>query len=294
MSETVRTTDGLDLAVYERGSGPTVVLVHGYPDNHSVWDGVAEVLAESFHVVQYDVRGTGASDAPPARSGYAMPQLAADLRTVIDATSPDEPVHLAAHDWGSIQSWEAVTDPAMRDRLSSYTSISGPSLDMAAEWLRKLPDHPREGLRQLLASYYVFAFQLPFLPELAAKYGVLDTLVNQSASIGVAAPDRPDGKRSQRDLVNGLELYRANMMGRLAKPGRRSTTVSTQVIAPKHDVHVTVPLQTEAPAPYCTDLHTRVVDGNHWVVAQQPAMIAGMIAEFARYADGGPLPDGLG
>ena len=125
-----------------------------------------------------------------------------------------------------------------------------------------------------------------------AKYGVLDTLVNQSASVGATA-GRQEGKRPQKDLVNGLELYRANMMGRLARPGRRSTTVSTQVIAPKHDIHVTVPLQTQAPAAYCTDLHTRVVDGNHWVIAQQPEMIAGMIAEFARYADGGPLPDGL-
>ena len=289
----MRTSDGLDLAVYERGTGATLVLVHGYPDDHSVWDGVAEVLETSFHVVQYDVRGTGASDAPLRREGYAMPQLAADLRAVIDAVSPEEPVHLAAHDWGSIQSWEAVTDPAMRDRLASYTSISGPSLDMAAAWLRDLADHPRDGLRQLLASYYVFAFQLPFLPELAARSGALDKLVNQSANIGIPPGRREHGRRPERDMVNGLELYRANMMGRLARPGRRSTTVSTQVIAPKHDVHVSVPLQTQAPAPYCTDLHTRVVKGNHWVVSNQPEMIAGMIADFARYADGGPLPDGL-
>src|SRR5438309_1175852 len=67
----VTSTDGVTLAVYEHGdpAAPTIVAVHGYPDNHSVWDGVVELLSDRFHVVTYDVRGAGASDKPSARGG---------------------------------------------------------------------------------------------------------------------------------------------------------------------------------------------------------------------------------
>lgn len=291
----VDTTDGLRLATYVEGKSDAtpVVLVHGYPDNHSVWDGVAVILAKTHRVIRYDVRGTGRSDVPSSRSGYALSQLAADLRSVIAAHSPDRPVHLVAHDWGSIQSWAAVTDPAFRDLLVSFTSISGPSLDMAAAWLRKLPDHPVAGLRQLLASYYVFLFQAPALPEWTARTGLLGKLVDHSANIGIPRGLRRTSVRPQKDMINGLELYRANMLGRLARPEPRSTTVPTQVIAPLRDAHVTVPLQTQAPADYCTDFHWRTVEGNHWVVDEQSAEIADLATGFFAYAEGGPLPAGL-
>jgi len=72
-SRTVAGLGGLSLAVQERGraGAPTVILVHGYPDNHHLWDLVAEHLEADHHVVTYDVRGAGESvtiqvlDRPP-------------------------------------------------------------------------------------------------------------------------------------------------------------------------------------------------------------------------------------
>lgn len=62
---------GLDLAVFEQGDplAPTVLLVHGYPDTHRVWDDVAADLAADHHVVRYDVRGAGSPRCPPAAPG---------------------------------------------------------------------------------------------------------------------------------------------------------------------------------------------------------------------------------
>lgn len=297
-TRTVRSTDGLNLAVYEQGpeqgpdqgadqgpeQGPepaeTIVLVHGYPDDHTVWDGVADILARDFHVVRYDVRGQGASAAPATTGGYALPLLAHDLRSVVEATSPGAPVHLVAHDWGSIQSWEAVLDPTYRPLLRSFTSISGPSLDAAAAWLRRGFRHPRAALKQLAASYYVFAFQLPLLPESAARSGLLDKAVNHSANLGVEPSRRTHERRAERDLVNGIELYRANFLDRMLRPRLQTSSVPTQVIAPRHDAHVTVELQTQAPAPYLTDYRWEEIDGNHWVIAQQPGVIAEKIRTF--------------
>lgn len=293
---TLTTADGVDLAVYEQGvpGAPTVVLVHGYPDDHTVWDGVAAELEDRFRVVRYDVRGCGASSVPDNTRDYALPRLAADLAAVLDAVSPHEPVHLVAHDWGSIQSWEAVTDPAFADRLASYTSISGPSLDMAAVWLRGGARRPRAALAQLAHSYYIGLFQLPALPELAARRGLVDTLVTRSARAGTPwARNRPRLTPAPKDAVNGIELYRANFVGRMARPRPRRTTVPVQVLAPTHDPHVTTPLQTQAPAPYVDRLHSRSIVGNHWVVAQRPAMVATKITEFIDHTTGGPLPRSL-
>jgi pimeloyl-ACP methyl ester carboxylesterase len=108
----VTSSDGTSLVVYERGDlgAPTVLLVHGYPDNHAVWDAVAEDLAADQHVVTYDVRGIGASDKPRERAAYRVDRLVDDLFAVAGAVSPDSPVHVVGHDWGSVQAWEAMVD----------------------------------------------------------------------------------------------------------------------------------------------------------------------------------------
>ena len=81
-----------------------MVLVHGYPDSKEVWSEVAARLADRFHVVLYDVRGHGRSTAPqPLRGGFTLEKLTDDFLAVADAVSPDRPVHLVGHDWGSVQ-----------------------------------------------------------------------------------------------------------------------------------------------------------------------------------------------
>lgn len=278
----VTTTDGLTLAVWERGdrSRETVVAVHGYPDDHTVWDPVAELLAERFHVVAYDVRGAGASEAPDTRSGYRIPQLAADLGSVLDAVVPGKRVHLLAHDWGSIQSWGAVTDPAFHDRLATFTSISGPDLDMAAVWLRDIAKGPGDRLKQLAASYYILAFHLPVLPERMIGAGLLDRLVTMSKRRGLD-PATPVAGAHQRDAVNGLELYRANFLSRVVSSRPAGTDVPVQVLAPEDDPHVTPALAVEAPVPFCTELTAAEIPGNHWVVSTDPELIADRVRSFA-------------
>ncbi len=279
----VTSPDGTRLAVYESGEpgSPTVLAVHGYPDNHTVWDGVTARLAERFHVVTYDVRGTGASDKPGSVSGYRMPRLVADLAAVIGAVSPARPVHLLAHDWGSIQTWAALGDDALAGRVASFTSISGPDLDYSAAWLRGLARHPRAALRQLAHSYYIGLFQLPGLPEFAARHGVLDRLIALSAAGSrsrAAAADQP--QRGDAERINGLALYRANMLAALARPRPLPVSVPVQVIAPDRDPYITAQLAFEAPRRWVADLTTHTVAGGHWVVSERPDVIARLTAQF--------------
>ena len=100
---TVTASDGVTLAVHAYTEidrqRPTVLAIHGYPDNHHVWDGVAEQLSDKYNVIAYDVRGAGESGRPNTRSGYRFPQLIADVVAVIDSLGVDQ-VHLLGHDWG--------------------------------------------------------------------------------------------------------------------------------------------------------------------------------------------------
>lgn len=271
----VRSADGTNLAVYESGARdrPVLVAVHGYPDDHTVWDGIAELLADRFRLVTYDVRGAGASDAPANRAGYRMPQLVDDLYAVLDAVAPDRPVHLLAHDWGSIQTWPALADARAAGRIASFTSISGPSLDHAAVWLRGMRSDPKPRLRQLAHSYYTLLFQLPALPELAIRRGLLDRAVGRR------------GPQGHSDQANGLNLYRANMFASLRAPAPGRIDLPVQVITPLDDPFVTPALAAEAPRPFAADLRVEAVPGGHWAVKTDPQRFADRVADHAAAAE---------
>jgi pimeloyl-ACP methyl ester carboxylesterase len=274
--------DGTRLAVFESGNpqGPVLVAVHGYPDNHTVWEPIAAELGDRYRVIAYDVRGAGGSDKPTARASYRMDRLVEDLAAVIAEVSPDAPVHLLAHDWGSIQSWAAVTDPRLADRIASYTSISGPHLDYIGVWMRD-GSHPGASLRQAMHSWYIVAFQLPWLPERIVRLGAVDRGIARTELKG-----RPGSvlshpvRRSDADKVNGIKLYRANMGPRLARPKPVRTDVRVQVLAPRGDAFVSTRLATEVPVPFVTDLTVLEVDGSHWVVSEHPGMIGDLVDTF--------------
>ncbi len=263
---------GVRLAVYEDGPGDgvPVVLVHGYPDNASVWDGVVLELADRFRVIRYDVRGAGESGEPSSRDGYLISRLVEDLAAVVRDVS-DQPVHLVAHDWGSIQSWAAVSDPELSGLFASYTSISGPDLDHVGAWMRR--GSKVRVLRQLLHSWYIGAFQVPVVPELVWRLPAL----------------RRKFHAKYRDARNGIELYRANMVGRLSRPGARRISLPVQQLALTQDPFVT-PSILEAADPWCERLWRRPVVGGHWLVRDKPVLIARMIVEFIDHLGGSAAP----
>jgi pimeloyl-ACP methyl ester carboxylesterase len=270
MSSRVTSGDGTGIAYFVAGrsDGPTVVAVHGYPDNHAVWDGLAAELGERFRVVTYDVRGAGESDQPSSRAGYRVPRLVDDLVAVVDAVWDGQPVHLLGHDWGSVQCWPALTDARLAGRIASYTSVSGPSPDHTSAWTRRMRDHPMASAKQLVHSYYVALFLLPRLPEFAIRRGVFDRGLD-------AAP-----YRTERDKINGLELYRANVLAALRRPRPQPIDIPVQVVALEDDAFLTPRVCLEAPAPYVRNLRTRTVPGDHWLISTKPAVIAELVTRF--------------
>lgn len=281
----------IDLAVYRwphAPEKPTLVLVHGYPDSAAVWDSVASELCDRFNVITYDVRGAGRSAKPRPVSAYALPHLVADLKAVIDAVSPDQAVHLVGHDWGSIQAWEAVVDETLRSRIASYTTISGPSLDHAGQWLAerlrsKDSAKIKQAVRQLTHSWYIGLFQLPLIAPTLWRSGLAKHWTSWLAwREGVSA--LPSATQASDGAI-GVKLYRANVRGRLSKAQPRGTDLAVQLIVPLRDAYV-LPDLNEDLQRWAPRLWRREIDAGHWVQLSHPLEVASWIAEFAGFIDG--------
>ncbi|AWW38683.1 SDR family oxidoreductase [Streptomyces cadmiisoli] len=288
-------TGGVELCVAELGDPeqPTVVLVHGYPDSKEVWSEVAARLADRFHVVLYDVRGHGRSTAPrPLRGGFTLEKLTDDFLAVADAVSPDRPVHLVGHDWGSVQSWEFVTVKRTEGRIASFTSMSGPSLDHFGHWIKQRVRRPtprRVGqlLGQGAKSWYVYLLHTPVLPELAWRGplgrrwpGILRRVEK------VPAGDYPTSSLPM-DAANGAWLYRDNIRRRLARPRTDAYAhAPVQLITPVDDAFLSERLYDELDV-WAPRLTRRTLPAKHWVPRTRPDRLAAWIEEFVLANEGG-------
>ncbi|MGW7275610.1 SDR family oxidoreductase [Streptomyces sp. NPDC054864] len=295
-------TGGVELCVAELGdpTQPTVLLVHGYPDSKEVWSQVAERLADRFHVVLYDVRGHGRSTAPqPLRGGFTLEKLTDDFVAVADAVSPDRPVHLVGHDWGSVQAWEFVTVKRTEGRIASFTSMSGPSLDHFGHWIKKRMTRPTpRKVGQLLGqgakSWYVYMLHTPMLPELAWR-GPLGKrwpkILERMEK--VPAGDYPTSSLPS-DAAHGAWLYRDNVRARMRRPRADAYAhAPVQLITPSGDIFLSERLYDELEQ-WAPQLVRRSIPAKHWVPRTRPDQLAAWITDFVTTnEDGMPANDSV-
>jgi len=281
------------LAVIEAGDheAPTIVFVHGYPDTKEIWEPVLERLAPSFHVVAYDVRGAGRSSRPRGPADYDLARLTEDFAAVIDAVSPERPVHLVGHDWGGIQGWEFAAAPGLRGRLQSFTTIAGPSLEQAGAGVRRLlgAGQLRAVLGRLRRSWYIVALCAPGGPTIAWRVLLAGGRWRRSLSLErVAVDERYPAPTLAADGLDGANLYRQNIARRIfqSRPAARSS-VPVQLIIPAGDRFISGSYYelAEARAPRVV---RRTVPGSHWAPRSQPELVAEWIGEFARQTGADP------
>jgi pimeloyl-ACP methyl ester carboxylesterase len=295
---------GVDLAMTELGERgrPTVVLVHGFPDTSAVWAPVAQLLADSgCHVAAYDVRGAGDSGVPDKQSDYALPVLTEDMAAVITEVSPDSPIHLVGHDWGSIQGWEAVTSERLAGRIASFTSISGPPLEHAALWARRHRTRQivdlRLALRQAAHSWYIALFHLPLLPALVTtgvrvQRAFLDTVRRQRSEQMESASEPPCRSTLGDDFAHGLNLYRANVRQRFRHPTAKYTETPVQIIVPIGDRYVTPPL-LDGLETWSSLVWRRESGAGHWIIRTHPEQVAAWVRQVIAFVEEGSEADDL-
>ncbi|WP_237740745.1 alpha/beta fold hydrolase [Crystallibacter crystallopoietes] len=247
---------------------PTILFVHGYPDDHSVFSSAITDLGADHRVLAYDTRNAGASRVPVARRiSYRLPVLVDDLFAVLEACGAPA-VHVVGHDWGSIQGWAAVQDARSHARILSFTSISGPDLRHFRHWFRHRLSRPvlwRQLLGQALRSSYVAFFQLPVLPELAWR-AVLSRWYK-----------RLSGRSIGDDGARGVALYRANLFWPQQPTAR--LTIPVQVIVPRQDPFLS-PHLVDGLQSWVTKLRITEVDAGHWWPAEQGSELAALMRDW--------------
>jgi len=226
--------NGIRLHVVEAGSGPLVVLLHGFPEFWWSWRHQLSALAEAgFRVVAPDLRGYGASDKPPR--GYDSLTLAADVAGLVRALGEQNAV-VVGHDWGGHIGWTlAALHPSVVRRLV-VVSIPHP-----LRWVSALPRDPA----QRRASRYIARFQLPWHPE---RWIVADDAANISNLLhswgGAGFPDEETDRRC-RDAMQilaaphcALEYYRWAVRSIPRADGRRyRRAMRRAVTAPTLHLH---------------------------------------------------------
>lgn len=147
--------NGVKLHYVIGGEGPTVMLLHGFPDFWYTWKEQIPMLIEAgYRVVAPDLRGYNLSSKPEGVDHYSIDTLCADVNGLIEHLG-EEQVFLTGHDWGGNISWYFTMMYPHRVRRLAILNMLHP--ERLQTGLRTLP--------QLRRSWYMFFFQIPKLPE---------------------------------------------------------------------------------------------------------------------------------
>jgi pimeloyl-ACP methyl ester carboxylesterase len=149
---TVRNGD-VELFVRVTGEGPTLLLLHGWPDTGVLWDEMVPLLTKGgYRVATPDLRGCGLSSKPTATSEYRMHHLVQDVSHIIDALG-EESVTVIGHDWGAALAWASAAGLSSRVDALVAISVGHPTAFYSA------------GIHQQMKSWYMLLFSQEGLGE---------------------------------------------------------------------------------------------------------------------------------
>jgi pimeloyl-ACP methyl ester carboxylesterase len=202
-------------------SGPdgaeAVVLLHGFPQDATSWSRVVPALqAAGLRTLAPDQRGYSPGVRPRSRRAYATRDLTADIIALLDQAGL-ESAHIVGHDWGGAVAWSLAGDHP--DRVRSLTVLSTP--------------HPSAMLKamrtgtQAFRSWYMVAFQVPWIPEHLVPLGIVPALQRSGLS-RASAEHYAQRMREPGALRGAINWYRGLPLS-LRTPSHRSPVPSTYI-----------------------------------------------------------------
>jgi pimeloyl-ACP methyl ester carboxylesterase len=276
-------TNQIRLHYVTQGEGDLVILLHGFPEFWYSWRFQIPVLAKHFKVVVPDLRGYNDSDKPT--NGYDLDTLVADIQGLIQSLGYAR-AHVVGHDWGGTIAWRlAQKFPHSLDRLAILNAA-----------------HPQRFLHemvgnfdQLRRSWYVFAFQVPFVPEWLIHQNLKAFVQNlfQAQAIRKGAFSKEETQVYETALEKpgvlsaALNYYRQMLTpwnwlkdwGRSPNP----VTIPTLVLWGEEDTFLcqrhTEGLDQLIHAPYRL---TYIPDCGHWVQQEAPQTVNRELLNFLR------------
>jgi pimeloyl-ACP methyl ester carboxylesterase len=284
----LRTGVTFNVALSGPADAPPVILLHGFPESHRTWRGLAPLLEDEFRLVMPDQRGFAGSDRPPDVEHYRSDILVDDIFALADALGIDR-FALVGHDWGGAISWPAALrgDP----RLTRLAIINAPHPAIFQKSLIEDSD-------QRAASQYINAFRTPGfekVPEAMGWEPFFDKSFSGHVDLATISPEEraqyiaewsePGGFRAM------LNWYRASQI-LVPPPGVEvpipswmlalfpKVTVPTLVIWGMQDKAL-LPIQLEGLDRLVEDLRVhRIPDAGHFVPWEKPDAVAEVLKPF--------------
>ena len=262
--------NGVELHWVEQGSGPLVVLLHGFPEFWWSWRHQIAPLSRDFRVVAVDMRDFNESEKPA--TGYDTATLAIDVRDFIDHLGG--PAYVAGHDWGGIVAYQLATD--WPDRVKRLAILNAPHPDA---WIAGWLTHAEQQRK----SWYVFFNLLPEFPEenYRAQF--------RNGTIRLARVMSPEDVAVYREVFNipGAATAAVNYYRELVKeiPTRRQVTPD-RITCP---VRVLWGRRDVALDPIVNDIASQWVDEMevfyfpkawHWLASEKPRAVTRHLRQF--------------
>jgi pimeloyl-ACP methyl ester carboxylesterase len=284
--------NGIRLHYAESGSGDNLVLLlHGFPEFWYSWRHQLAALGEQYHVVAPDMRGYNLSDKPKRVEDYRIDILVEDTVGLIKHFGAAQAA-LVAHDWGAAVAWAVAQK--YPELISKLVSLQVPP---GAVWRANM------SLKQLLRSWYMFFFQLPWIPEWAIGRNGL-AAIDQTFQENVGrkgtftSEDVAKYKEALRQpgaLTAAVNYYRANvrrlMSTRATAPQENAGTahnrgrirVPTLFIFGEQDFAILPATirgwEQQIDAPY---RELRIADSGHWVQNEAADEVNCALLEFLK------------
>ncbi len=270
--------NGLDFNVATAGCGERLALcLHGFPESSFSWRHQMPLLARmGFRVWAPDLRGYGASSRPSGVKAYALENLEEDVAALIEASGAKEVV-LVGHDWGALIAWYF----AMFGRLpiSKLIIMNVPHPALAQRGLRTL--------RQLKKSWYIFFFQLPWIPEWALARHRHEAIGRAFSGMAVDKSRFPeevlrvyrDGAARPGALTAMLNYYRALVRGYRRTSSRGTQRIDTPTLMIWGEVDAALGKELSfGTEKYVASLTLRYLPNvSHWVQQEAPETVNAMI-----------------
>jgi pimeloyl-ACP methyl ester carboxylesterase len=254
------------------GDGPTVLLLHGWPDTSALWDDVVpELVRAGYRVATPDLRGCGDSDKPDEVDLYQMHHLIGDVAALVEALEVER-VSLVGHDWGANLAWAtAAFRPDLVERLVAI-SVGHPAAFCSG------------GLEQQLKSWYMLLFHFDGLGEAFLRqnnYEAMHRWVHHPRVEEVINELERDGQ-----MRTHLMWYRANVRPDVfltPPPILPAISAPTLGVWSSGDFALTERQMTDSHA-YCEgEFRYRRLDAfGHWIPLEAPLELSAELIDFFR------------
>ncbi|MBX7149304.1 alpha/beta hydrolase [bacterium] len=272
---------GIKLHVVEAGpkDGPLVLLLHGFPEYWKCWDlQIKPLIDAGYRLIMPDQRGYNLSDKPKRIKDYCLDVLADDMAALIDHYGGKAAV--ICHDWGGAVGWFLANK--YPEKISKFIVLNMSHHSVMKKFLQT-------NLKQLRRSWYIFFFQLPFLPELYLKSKNFLTL-RKGLKVGMSDAafknlnlDEYIATWSEPGAIESiLRWYRAAVQCPPKKLPSPRITMPSLVIWGKDDPYLGV--EMAKPSADMCDHHQLIIIENagHWVQRDQPEIVNREILKFLK------------